>query len=181
MGPSKSGAKIDVVASSGMLRVTVHPRPRWFVLLIEIGVISAFVAMIYGSWPKMSLLFHTVFIGGAISAALALVYQLSGSQVVEFDQQRLTTCKEIHGWERKREYKVEDCSELQWAEATEDEPSRLKCKVGWKTVGVCEGLSEEEAVEILVALQKYLPEAAQKMCSYPNSKEHFLTLGLGKK
>jgi hypothetical protein len=57
----------------------------------------------------------------------------------------------------------------------------LKCKVGWKTVRVCEDLSEEEAVEILVALQEYLPEVAQKMCSYPNSKEHFLTLGLGKR
>ena len=64
----------------------------------------------------MSLLFHVLFIWGIVTAFLALIYQLSVTQVVEFDSQRITVCKEIRGWERKKEYRVEDCSELEWSE-----------------------------------------------------------------
>jgi hypothetical protein len=38
---------------------------------------------------------------------------------------------------------------------------------------------KEEHIEIAVALQNHLPMVAQKICSYPNYKEHFITLGLG--
>jgi hypothetical protein len=41
-------------------------------------------------------------------------------------------------------------------------------------------MSEDEAVEVLTALQASLPGVAQKLCSYPNSKDHFITLGLGR-
>jgi hypothetical protein len=80
----------------------------------------------------------------------------------------------------KKEYKVEDCRELERSEGSEGRPAGLQCKVGWKTVKVCEDLSEDESIEILTDLQRSLPDVAQKTCSYPKSKEHFLTLGLGK-
>jgi hypothetical protein len=38
---------------------------------------------------------------------------------------------------------------------------------------------EDEAVEVLLTLQTSLPAVAQKLCSYPNSKDRFITLGLG--
>jgi hypothetical protein len=175
-----NGANIQFVASSGMFRVTVHPRPRWYVVLAAIGVIFVSVLLTYRDWAKMSVLLHLLYICGFISAALALIYHLSGTQVVEFAPQTLTVCKEIHGWERKKEYKLEDCHELEWAEASEDCPAGLKCKVGWRTVAVVDDLSEDEAIEILTALQTSLPDVAQKLCSYPNNKEHFTTLGLNK-
>lgn len=127
----------------------------------------------------MPILFRGIFIWGVIGALLTLIYQLSGTQLIEFDQLRITTCKEVHGWERKKEYKVEDCTEFQWDEGAEGQRQGLKCKVGWKTVMICEGLSEDETTAILVALQKYLPDVAQRICSQPSDKEHFLTLGLG--
>jgi len=43
------------------------------------------------------------------------------------------------------------------------------------------GLSEDTANEILTALQQALPDVAQKVCSSPGSKEHFVTLGLNKR
>ena len=128
----------------------------------------------------MSLLFHVLFIWGFVTASLALIYQLSVTQVIEFDSQRITVCKEIRGWERKEEYRVEDCSELEWSEGSEHQPAMLRCKADRRTVKVCEDLSEDESIEILTALQRRLPDVAQKLCSYPRSKEHFLTLGIGK-
>jgi hypothetical protein len=48
-----------------------------------------------------------------------------------------------------------------------------------RTIKLFEDLSETESIEILTALQKYLPEVAQKVCSYPQSREHFLSLNIG--
>jgi hypothetical protein len=163
-----------------MLRVTIPPRRTWLLILIEIAVFLVGAIWVYGLWVKVSLLFHVLFMWGFVSALLALIYQLSVMQVIEFDSQRITVCKEIHGWEQKKEYRVEDCSELEWSEGSEHQPAMLKCKVDWRTVKVCEDLSEDESIEILTALQRSLPDVAQKLCSYPKSKEHLLTLGIGK-
>ena len=110
------GTRIGIISSSGMLRVTIPPRRSWLLILLEIAVSLVVVIWVYGSWTKMSLLFHVLFIWGIVTAFLALIYQLSVTQVVEFDSQRITVCKEIRGWERKKEYRVEDCSELEWSE-----------------------------------------------------------------
>src|SRR5579863_3226873 len=115
MGRSNTRSRIDLVFSSGMLRVTIPPRRSWFLVLLEIAVFSIGLIWVYGLWARVSLLFHALLIWGFISAFLALVYQLSVTQVTEFDSQRITVCKEIHGWERKKEYRVEDCSELEWS------------------------------------------------------------------
>ena len=179
MGPSTAGTRIRIVPSSGMLRVTIPPRRSWLSLL-EIAVFLVVVVWVYGFWSRISPLFHVLLIWGFVSAALALIYQLSVTQVVEFDSQRMTVCKEIHGWERKKEYKIEGCSELEWSEGSEGECEALKCKVGRRTVKVCQDVSEAESIQILTALQRSLPEIAQKVCSYPDFKEHFLTLGLNK-
>jgi vacuolar-type H+-ATPase subunit I/STV1 len=180
MGTSEAGTRIGIISSSGMLRVTIPPRRSWLLILMGIAVFFVGAIWVYGLWAKVSLLFHVLFMWGFVSALLALIYQLSVTQVIEFDSQRITVCKEIHGWERKKEYRVEDCSELEWSEGSEHQPPMLKCKADWRTVKVCEDLSEDESIEILTALQRSLPDVAQKICSYPKSKEHFLTLGIGK-
>ncbi len=163
-----------------MLRVTISPRRSWLLILLEIAVFLIAVIWVYGSWTRFSPLFHVLFIWGFVSAALAMIYRLSVTQAVEFDSQRMRVRKDIHGWERAKEYRIEDCSELEWSEGSEGEREALKCKVGWRTVKVCEDVSEVESIGILTALQRCLPEVAQKICSYPNSKQHFLTLRLGK-
>lgn len=163
-----------------MLRVTIPPRRSWLLILLEIAVFLVGAIWVYGLWARTSLWFHVFFVWGFVSASLALIYQLSVTQTIEFDSQRITVCKEIHGWERKKEHSVEDCSELEWSEGSEGRPTALNCKVGWRTVKLCEDLSEDESIEILAALQRSLPDVAQKVCSYPNLKEQFLTLGLDK-
>ena len=180
MGSSKAGTRVRIVSGSGMLRLTIPPRRSWLLILFEIAVFLVGVIWVYGFWTKISTLFHVLFIWGFVSTALALIYQLSVTQIVDLDSQRMTLCKEIHGWERKKEYKTEACSELEWSEGSEGEREALKCKVGRRTVKVCQDVSEPESIEILTALQRSLPEVAQRLCSYPDFKEHFLTLGLHK-
>jgi hypothetical protein len=147
---------------------------------LEIAVASVCAVVFYRSWAIMPWFFRVVMVWVFISGLLALFYRLSGTHKIEFDSQRVTVTKEIHGWERRKEYQLKDCSELEWGEGSEGKPSGRKCKVGWKTVTLGDHLSEAEAVEILTALQRTLPDVAQKLWSYPGSKEHFVTLGLNK-
>jgi hypothetical protein len=180
MGSSKAGTRVRIVSGSGMLRLTIPPSRSRLLILLEIAVLLVGMKWVYGSWTRISALFHVLFIWGFVSAALGLIYQLSVTQVVEFDSQYMTLCKEIHGWERKKDYKIQECSELEWSEGSEGEPEALKCRVGRRRITVCQDVSEAESIEILTALQRSLPEVAQRVCSYPDFKEHFLTLGLDK-
>jgi hypothetical protein len=161
-----------------MLRVAIPPRRPWLLIFLEIAVFLVGAIWVYGFWTRISTLLRVLFVWGFVSSAMALIYQLLVTQVAEFDSERMTLCKEIHGWERKKEYKIEECSELEWSEGSEGEHEVLKCRVGSRTVKVCQDVSEAESIEILTALQRTLPEVAQRVCSYPNFKEHFLTLGL---
>lgn len=160
--------------------MTVPPRESWFLIFVVIAADGAFAVMTYKSWAQMSLWVHIMFVWAIIGGVFALVYQLAVTQIIEFDVARLTVCKDIHGWERKHEYQLVECSELEWVRASEGRPAGLQCKVGWRKVMVGKDLSEDEAVEVLAALQTSLPGVAQKLCSYPNSKDHFITLGLGR-
>jgi hypothetical protein len=176
----KRSAKIEIVASSGILRVTVPPGRSWFFVLIVLAANVAVAVVTYRNWAQTPLWLRIWIIWVIISGALALVYWLLVTQIIEFDALRLTVCKDIHGWERKQEFQIADCSELEWVPASDGRSAGLQCKVGWRRVMVGKDLSEDEVADVLTALQKSLPAVAQKMCSYPNFKDHFITLGLGK-
>jgi hypothetical protein len=169
---------IDLSTSSGMLRVTVHPSRSWIVVLFESGVFLIVGVMTYRNWGSMSLMFRALFVCGLVSSAAAVIFQLSGTEIIEIDSDKLTVRKEVHGWERKREYSIKECRELEWMQSAEDTPQRLQFKNGWRTVTLGENLSENQAIEILTALQQSVPEAAQQLCSYSDGKKHFITLGL---
>jgi hypothetical protein len=176
----KRRTKIGIVASSGILRVTVPPGQSWFFIIVVIAANAAIAVVTYNNWEQAPLWLRIWIIWVIISGALALVYRISMTQIIEFDALRLTVCKDVHGWERNQEFQIADCSELEWVPASNGRPAGLKCKVGWRTVMLGKDMSEDEAVEVLVALQNGLPGVAQKLCSYPNSKDHFITLGLGR-
>jgi len=169
---------IYISTSSGMLRVTVHPSRSWLVVLFEGGAILIFGIMTYRNWGSMSHMFRVLFVWGLVSAAAALIFQFSGTEIIEINCEKLTVRKEVHGWERKRDYSIKECRELEWMRGGEDTPPSLQFKNGWRTVRLGENLSENQAIEILTALQQSVPEAALQLCSYPDGKTHFITLGL---
>src|SRR5881394_368264 len=155
---------IEVAALSGTLRVTVAPKPAWILLLVEGGGILIFSFYAFRGWASMPLWNRALLIWIVAGAVVAWFYQLSGSEVVEFDAQKLSISKNILWWTRTSEYLLDRCRELEWHDATsEGDSSRLQCKVGWRTVKFAKYTSEDEATEILTALQKNLPEVATQL------------------
>ena len=63
---------------------------------------------------------------------------------------------------KKKNIKSRIAPNFNGMKGAEGQPQGLKCKVGWKTVTICEGLSEDETTAILVALQKYLTGRSSK-------------------
>ena len=171
--------KVEVLAVSGALRITVQPQTSILLLLLEAVGIVTFWGITIRQWSSLSLLMRAIFIWADISTVLGLFYQLSGSEEIEFDQQKLTIRKNIFGWERTREFLVDSCAELEWRRhSSEDRASALQCKVGWRTIRFAEYLSENQATEILAAQQQHLPDVFHKMGAMPGSKSHLTTLGL---
>jgi hypothetical protein len=173
------GRRVDIAASSGMLCVTINPRPHWLAGLGALGGDVFFVTILYHYWSLMPLSIRVFWIVILASMFLKSVYEFFGEEIIEFDSQKLTIRKGIHGWERKREYQISVCSNLEWA-AGHKGGSYLRCILGGSPIKFGNRISETDANEILSALQRTLPDVAQKICSYPGYKEHFITLGLSK-
>jgi hypothetical protein len=174
------GRGVEISASSGIVRVEIDPRPRSVLLWSEAVLIVIVDGALFRMWAALAFVYRALFLWGTASAVVAWFYQLSGSEVVEFDSQRLTLRKNIMGWNLTREYSIAECSRLERRELTDDDPRALQFKAGWRTVRFGKYLSEEQAIEVLTLLQKELPDAAQKLCVDPRpSKSHFQTLGLG--
>lgn len=171
------GPKVGVVASSGMVRVTVHPRPNWQAGLVILagGILEA--SVLFHFWSLTSRSFHFILIAIFVSTLGSSLYQFSGEEIIEIDSQKLTIRKGIHGWERKREYRIDECRDLEWDSGPKG-GSYLTCKVGRWPIKFANRLSENDAIEILSALQRTLPDVAEKICTYPGGKDHFITLGL---
>jgi hypothetical protein len=147
---------------SGVLRVTITPRPPWILLLLEVCTaaifgVNASLATPSGNWYRILITLIS------LSALFAMLYQLCGEEVIEFDAQKLVIRREIFGWTfRSSEYPISECREL-GCRAQKSEPgSRLECKVGWRTVRFGKYISPAEAIEILEALQANLPKVAQQ-------------------
>ena len=171
--------RVEISAASGVLCVTIEPRPSAFLMVLEAAGILLFSGFTVRQWSNLPSLWRALLIWGEACAVVAWFSQLSGSEEVLFDPEKLSSRKNTLGWERTREYSVQECSELEWkAQSRRDHPG-LQCKVGWRTVHFCDYISQDQADEILAALQRNLPEVFQKMGAMPGcGKSHFTTLGL---
>ena len=174
------GRTVEIISSSGILRVTIRPRPSLLHTVTLLGVDSYVGSFLYAHWSAFSTFTRVFSIWIMVSGICALFYRAFGEEIIEFDAKKLTIHKGIHGWERKREYEIADCRELEWEPGNKGTPPRLKCKSGWRSFAFAHYVPEQDAYKILVALQETLPDAAQKICSFDGGKEHFLSLGLNK-
>jgi hypothetical protein len=125
---------VEITALSGTLRVTINPRPAWVLLFIEALLAVVFGVMGFRGWGSMATGYRVCLIWAVASAVIVWFYQLSGSEVVEFDAQKIIISKQILGWNRATEYSVSDCRELQWHTQSEEDSYGLECKVGWRTI-----------------------------------------------
>lgn len=175
------GRKIEFSETSGMLSVRIDPKPQAWTALFLVGVDAAIACAIYRYWQAWSFSERVLFVAFLVFGFLGLLYDFFGEEIIEFDSQKLSIRKGIHGWERKREYDIGECRDLEWDAGHKGNSSFLKCKVGWRTITFANRLSENDALELFSALQRILPEVAQKICADSTSKEHFIALGLDKR
>lgn len=158
--------------------MTVHPNPRWLLVLLEATLIFGFSGYFFRAWQGMSFVTRALFLWGDIAGIMGWVHQLTGSEIIEFSSQKLSIRKDILVWQRIREYRIEDCSALEVHEQGEGDHNALQCKVRWRTIRFGRYLSESQAIEVLTALQREMPDVAQKLGTSAEGKKHFLTLGL---
>jgi hypothetical protein len=180
VNPFKRERAIEIETVSATVRVTVTPRPAWIALLVEVVGIVVFGVYIVRAWASMPLWYRALLMWAVASAVIAWFYQLSGSEIIEFDAQKISICEQFLGWTRTLEYPVNHCRELEWREArSQGDNNGLQCKAGWRTIKFGKYISEDEAIEILTVLQTNLPDVAQQLCAVPDrSKKHFTTLNL---
>jgi hypothetical protein len=158
------GSKVRMLAIPGKLRVTVRIGSPWlgtialFGVMVFVGLSACFHWTDFPSWVRGLLLLV------GVSSLPVLVFQLFAQEIIEFDRQVLTIRKGIHRWVRKREYRIEDCRGLERKGGNKGKSSGLKCTVVWRTVTFGDWLSGDDALKILTALRRNLPEVAQKIC-----------------
>lgn len=170
------GANVEITSTSGTVRVTVRPAMGLFVILIDAAILYELARSIPHAWPGMSLFNRAIVIAAVVSVVFASLYQLVGSEIIEFDQRKLTIRTELFGLGRTREYDIEKCSSLEGRQQTRGNHDGLKCKVGWRTITFGRYVTDEQTDQILAALQNSLPEVARKLLILDSSE--FTTLHL---
>ncbi len=109
---------VEIVMASGTLRVTVNPKPAWLPMLAEAIGIALFGVFVVRGWAAMAVWYRALLVWCIGSACVAWLYQWSGSEIIEFDAQKLALIRQILGWNRAREYALTDCRDLEWRERT---------------------------------------------------------------
>jgi len=173
-------AETDIAYMSGILRVTIEHNVNFFRLSLD-GVLFSFFALgETHSWGKKALFSRALMVFVSIAAVADLVYQMTGSETIEFSPDGLRIRTKYLGFERDRQHPLVKCNELSW-QRDDDQKSHcaLECKVGWRKIRFGRYLSETQAWEVLSELQRYLPDVAQKMGMSSGSNEsHITRLGL---
>ena len=179
MNPLKRSANVEIAVVSGTLRVTVRPSPHWLPLLFQAGIIVMFAVLSLWSWVKIPLLERILITVAVIGAIAGWFEQLFGfSEVIEVDPTNLQVRKETFGWERTRQYPIDNCTDLKLQDES-GYPHGLQCRLGrLRTIEFGDYLSQQQALEVLTALEDGLPEIAQKLRPSVDITRHFTKLNL---
>jgi hypothetical protein len=170
-------AEVDIVATSGTVRVAVQPKTSWL-WLIAAGILDiVFLVWFIREWPDLSLLMRGLLLWAEVSGVASFFYVVSGSETIEFSDTDLFIRRENLGIAREKRYALRDCSDLVWEEATSEQAARMKCKVGWRTIRFATYIDQRQADQILAELQRTLPNIAPQLLG-GTDKTHFTTLGL---
>jgi len=170
--------QVDIAVASGTLRITVHGNVNRLAVLAEIAFVGGLAFWLSQNWSAIQLKFRILWVWGLLAGAVGFVLQSISEETIEFDERKLTLCRGFHGWERRREYDISECSQLEWRRSEHNSPRGLQCRTGWKTLRFAKQISEEQSIRILTELQRALPNVANQILSMPEGKKHFVTLNL---
>jgi hypothetical protein len=89
--------RVEITAGSGVLRVTIEPKPSAFLMVLEAAGILLFSSFTVRQWSNLPLPWRVLLIWGEACAVVGWFYQLSGSEEVLFDPQKLSRRKNALG------------------------------------------------------------------------------------
>ena len=153
--------------SSGTVRVTIHPCSNWLAISAEIAITLVVAYLLFRDWRQPSLPLRAFFIVILVAAALDFYFRLSRTQIIEFDSTKLTISTDLRGWNRKKEYPIQDCRELEWSPASGGSRSALTCRLDRNTILLAKDITEDESIEIVFALRQAYPEIAKTLVADP--------------
>ena len=163
-GLFRQTAKMEITYISGILHVEIDHDLNFIRLCLD-GAIFAWI--VWGEtsvWSRSSLFSRGVVILVFFTTLGDLVYQVTGSEIIEFSTNGLKRVTTYFGWRTVRDYEISQCGELTWEPRVDQHHDlALECKVGWKRVRFGKYLSETQAQQLLSDLQNYLPDVAAKM------------------
>jgi hypothetical protein len=179
MGFLAAGAKVKVVVTSGVLRVTVRPQPTLASLTVSAALIVAFTATLLVSWKQSTLLVRAGEILGVLGAVFGWFQQLSGAEEqIEIGERGIRISREIFGWHRVSEFPIEPSRDLDFQTNKEDS-RRLQFRFGkWRTIEFGNHMSDEQAQRVIDTLADALPEVARKLLPSLDITKHWTTLHL---
>jgi Integral membrane protein (DUF2244) len=155
-------AEVEMVYASGVFRVAIEYNPPLVVLLLEV---SGILGVLFWGWDKQWQLIPGFRVWGVVLLVfnlVAIASRISESQVVEFDDRKVSVSRSNLGWQRTREYALEKCSGLQWRKRM-GKPNDFVFKYGWRTVSFGTHLRQEQADRLLAGLQNSLPDVAKRL------------------
>jgi hypothetical protein len=176
---SRPRCKVEIVSASGVLRLTITPQVN-IVVILELAALISIVAMGWKQWPSFyhQQPFFCILFGLGILSGFW--YQLTGSEEIEFNQDRMVIRKNHPMRTKSWESPLQECTLLEIRQPGEGESDRLSCNIRGDTVTFGADLSFDQATDILVELQRALPDAAHQLlarCDDPFGK-HFTNLNL---
>ena len=169
---------VDVSTSSGLVRIVIHPARSW-PLFLFICVILALSIAIDEHWARIWSALGVFLLLAFVWNVVRFLFRFLGTETVEVNATKISLRKDVLGWYRIREFEIQECRELEWTNGSEDEEQGMQFKVDRKIITFAYGLTEDQSLPIFGALQQTLPAVAQQLCTYPEKKSRFITLGLG--
>jgi len=173
------GAEVEIVVTSGVLRVSVRPRPTFASLLISAAIIGAVAMMLAFAWRRTALIERIGETVALLGASFAWFQRLSGSEEeIEIDERGIRINRDIFGWNRVSEFPIEQCRDLGLQTRKED-PHGLQFRLGkWRTIEFGNYISRDQAERVLDTLADSLPEIARKLLPSLDVTKHWTTLNL---
>ena len=180
MAAWKQKVNFEITPISGALRVSIRAEPYLLGAVLQAAIVSVVVWMASRTFLSLPR-FQQGFLALAVGSAVAGIAQMlrRSEHTVEFTSEKLRIKRLFLGLPRTSEYAVDKCSDLAWRVPDDESGCTLECKVGFRKVKFGANVSEQQAQEILAALQRHLPDVAKRMgMSLENQESPFVRLGL---
>jgi hypothetical protein len=179
MGLFADRAEVEIVVASGVLRISVHPRPRPVSLVMTAAAIVFFGAISVLSWRQSTLLERILESVVVLGGVFGWFQQFSGSEEeIEIGERGIRISREIFGWNKTSEFPIEQCSDLD-LQTDNGDSRQLQFRLGkWRTIECGSYMSKDQAEKVLDTLADSLPEVARKLLSSLDITKHWTTLNL---